>query len=108
VQKVRDRKIQQIESQLETLKEDRRLAKEGYVRNAVEQRIQSLTVQLAHLPETTELQQLQKDCERDCSLLDEGLFDSDSVNTSEVDSSEFSSDNDSPEAARWRERLQRR
>lgn len=108
VQKVRDRKIQQIESQLETLKEDRRLAKEGYVRNAVEQRIQSLTVQLAHLPETTELQQLQNDCERDCSLLDEGLFDSDSVNTSEVDSSEFSSENDSPEAAKWRERLQRR
>ena len=105
---MRDRKIKQIETQLEQLKEDKRLAKEGYVRSAVEQRIQNLTVQLAHLPETSEIQQLQNDCERECTELDEGLFDSDSVNTSEVDSSDFSSENESPEAVRWRARLERR
>lgn len=78
------------------------------MRSAVEQRIQNLTVQLAHLPETSEIQQLQNDCERECTELDDGLFDSDSVNTSEVDSSDFSSENESPEAVRWRARLERR
>jgi hypothetical protein len=108
LQRSRDKKTQQLEAHLERLKEDRRAAQEGYVRNAVEQRIQSLTVQLANLPETAQLQQLQADCERDCAMLDEGLYDSDSVNTSEVDSSEFSSEDDSPEAQRWREKLRRR
>lgn len=108
IQKVRDQKIQQLEKSLDLLKEDRRLAKEGYVRSAVEQRIQNLTVKLANLPETSELQQLQDDCERDCAALDEGLYESDSVNTSEVDSSDFSTDDESPEARRWRERLRKR
>jgi hypothetical protein len=108
VQKVRDQKIAQLEASLEQLKEDKRVAKEGYVRNAVEQRIQALTVKLAHLPETAQLLQIQEDCERDCALLDEGLYDSDSVNTSEVDSSDFSTDDESPEAQRWKEKLERR
>jgi hypothetical protein len=108
VQRTRDAKIQKLEAQLSTFKEDKRLAREGYVRSAIDQRIQSLTVQLAHLPEHAELQQLQADCERDCALLDEGLFEEDEKNTSEEESSEFSSDDESPEAARWRERLRRR
>lgn len=108
IQKVRDQKIEQLESALNQLKEDKRQAREGYVRTAVEQRIQNLTVKLANLPETLELKQIQEDCERDCALLDEGLYDSDSVNTSEVDSSDFSTDDDSPEANKWREKLQRR
>ncbi|KAJ1439312.1 hypothetical protein B484DRAFT_415932 [Ochromonadaceae sp. CCMP2298] len=108
VQKERDRKLGQLEASLEQLKADKQKAREGYVQNALDQRISALTVQLANLPETIQLKQLQTDCERDCLLLDEGLYDSDSVNTSEEDSSEFSSEDESPEAERWRVRLSRR
>lgn len=108
VQRVRDQKMQQLEAELERYKEDKRQASEGYVRSAVEQRIQSLTVKLANLPETAELQQIQEECEREVARLEGGFYDSDSVNTSEVDSSDFSSEDESPAAQRWREKLARR
>jgi hypothetical protein len=108
IQKVRDNKLQQIQASLDQLKADKQISQEGYVRNALEQRIQALTVRQANLPETTQLQQLQIECERSCAMLDGGMYEDDSVNTSEEDSSEFSTDDDSPEAQRWRQRIKRR
>ena len=54
-------------------------------------------------------QDLQTELEHKCKQLDEGMYEGDdSENTSDVDSSEFSSADESPEADRWRRKLQRR
>ena len=61
------------------------------------------------MPENLQLQDLQAELEKKCQLLEEDMYeDDDSENTSDVDSSEFSSTDESPEADRWRRKLQRR
>ena len=54
-------------------------------------------------------QDLHAELEQKCKQLDEGMYEGDdSESTSDVDSSEFSSADESPEADRWRRKLQRR
>jgi len=108
VQKVRDSKFSTLQGELSKLKEDKHLVKDGYLKSAIDHRIQALTVELASLPENIQLQDLQAELERKCQLLEDGMYESDSENTSDVDSSEFSSTDESPEAERWRRKLQRR
>ena len=108
VAKVRDEKLRKMQTELEKLKLDRSRAREGYVRSAIDQRVQTLTVQLAHIPENSVLDELQQECAAECADVEAGLYESDSQNTSELDSSEYSSEDESPEANRWRRRLLRR
>jgi hypothetical protein len=54
-------------------------------------------------------QDLHAELEQKCKNLDDGMYEGDdSENTSDVDSSEFSSTDESPEADRWKRKLQRR
>jgi hypothetical protein len=75
-----------MEATMVQMKADKEKARAGYVQSALDQRIKKLAAKSANLPETTELKHLQSSCERDCMLLDEGLYDSDSQNTSDEDS----------------------
>eukprot|EP01034_Spumella_vulgaris_P027251 gene27251-33943_t len=102
VQKARDGKIGTLQTELNKFKEDRKVVKEG---------INDLTTRMANLPETIELNMLQEECERECQMAEDALFDNDSddsMNPSEAaDSDQYSSEDSSAEAQRFRYRLKR-
>lgn len=109
IQRVRDDKVSKLEIEINKLKESKAIAKEGYMKGAIERRIHDLTVRLASLPETQQLNDLQIECEDECERVEVALYeDDDSVATSELDSSEYSTDDESDEALRYRRMLQRR
>lgn len=111
--KSRDAKANIIQSELDELKENRKLARQGYMRDSLENRIQQLTFQLAHLPENIEIRNLQAQCETDCAAAEERIYNSSSSEEEEdeenqySDSSLYSSDDHTEEAEKWRKRRSR-
>eukprot|EP01038_Epipyxis_sp_PR26KG_P009415 gene9415-12681_t len=107
IQIIRDKKLDKMQIELEKLKQDKLVAKQGYLKNAIEQRISDLTIRMANLAETFQMKQLQIQCEEECEEIDEALYSDNSVNTSEEESDVYSSDDESPEAMKWRTRREK-
>ena len=123
LQKVREVKVTHLQDELARLQKDCKDAKQGYMKTVLNKRIAENTQRLANLVETAQLQQLQLQCEYECEkveasiLQDSGSSDdySDGNNPLNMeneedieDSSEFDSDDDSPEALKWRRRRELR
>ncbi len=115
VQKLRDEKVKGIQEELNQLKETRKLAREGYLRDGIEFKIHELTTKLAQMPEAIELENLHKQCEAECERIDDALYassssenDEDIHHTSDDDSNAYSTDDSTEEAKKWRKRKERR
>jgi hypothetical protein len=115
VQRVRDEKMKGIQGELNQLKENRKLAREGYLRDGIEFKINDLTQKLAQMPEQVELDHLHDQCAQECERIDDALYgssssenDEDIHHTSDDDPNAYSEDDSSDEAKRWRKRKERR
>jgi hypothetical protein len=114
VEKLRNKKVKGIQEELNKLKETRKLAREGYLRDGLEFKINELTLKLQQMPESVELNNLHAQCAEECEKVDERLYESSSENdedihhTSDDDSNAYSEDDSSEEAVKWRKRRIRR
>jgi Leucine-rich repeat (LRR) protein len=114
IQKIKDGKVRGVQDELLKLKESRKVAKEGYMKDGIEFKINQLTTQLARMPETIEIENLQTECQAECERIDEELYASsseeekDEDEAAEDDSDEYSSDDSTEEAKRWRKRRERK
>lgn len=110
-------KLAVLQPQLDKLKETNKLAREGYLKMVLERKIDALVREIATLPETVELENLQHECERQVEAEESALYASSSSDDADLFSSSsdsdnvsdaFDSDDSSPEADRWRHRRHRR
>lgn len=113
VQKIKDKKSAGLQAELTALKEQERVARDGYMRDKLTANINVLTTQLATMEETKLLLKLQRDCEEECELVDEEMYAEASSSSGEDDNDDDdesmpSSDDDSPEADEIRKRLTRK
>jgi hypothetical protein len=114
VEKLREVKVKDIQEELNRLKETRKLAREGYLRDGIEFKINELTTKLSQMPESIELHNLHSQCSEECDKIDERLYDSSSENdediehSSDIDSDAYSDEDSSEEAQKWRKRRERR
>lgn len=116
-QKQRQSKLTRLQDDLNKKKEARKLAREGYMRNVIEVQIQELTLQMAHLPETIQIETLQAECEIEVQRVEDALYDIESSSSASSDASydsdldddnAYSDDDESEEAQQWRRRRERR
>ena len=109
VTKVRDKKAVVLNAELDTLKEAVKTAVEGYMKTTVENRIDELTIEIAKLPETLLLIDLQRRCKVECEELEQEMIeDLDSDSSANTDETLPSSDDETPAAKRKRVRIARR
>ena len=109
VTKVRDKKAVVLKTELDTLKEAVKTAVEGYMKSTVENRIDELTTEIAKLPETLLLIDLQRRCKLECQELEQEMMeDLDSDSSADTNESLPSSDDETPPAKRKRVRIARR
>lgn len=119
IQKIRDAKVSALQTEADRMSKDLKQAGEGYMRAVLSKRIQENTRTLATLVETAQIQQLQLQCEYECEKLDAQMMiegessDSDidkiigfdvEMEEAREDEENFDSDDESPEAAKWRKR----
>ena len=119
IQKIRDAKVSALQTEADRLNKDLKQAGEGYMRAVLNKRIQENTRTLATLVETAQIQQLQLQCEYECEKLDAQMMiegessDSDidkiigfdvEMEEAREDNETFDSDDESPEAVKWRKR----
>lgn len=122
VERKRDKKAVGLQAQLAVLKDQEKAARDGYMKEKIKENIDVITRTLASLPEQQELDRLQGECEEECNDVEEEMYeeaedshddgsdDSDGAGNSGEDGtvSMPSSDDDSPEADRKREKLRRK
>lgn len=119
MRKKRNAKVEVLQAEAERLQKDFKQANEGYMKTVLRTRIAENTKTLASLVETAQIQQLQLQCEYECEKLDAEMMregessdsDLDNIIGFDVDKEEekedleaFDSDDDSPEAVKWRRR----
>ena len=119
IQKIRDAKVSALQTEADRLNKDLKQAGEGYMRTVLTTRVKENTRSLANLVETAQIQQLQLQCEYECEKLDAQLVIEGESSDSDVDKiigfdveleearedkEQYDSDDDSPEAVKWRKR----
>jgi hypothetical protein len=88
-----------------TLFLDVKSAVEGYMKTQIENRISELLLEIAKIPETKYLKELQRQCEDECAKIESEILDESSDSSAMSDETDPSSDDESPAANRLRNRL---
>lgn len=109
IEKSRNKKTKDMEEELARLKEEERMAPEGYMRTVVTSRINDLTTRMARLEETVQLQRLQRECEEECERVDKAMEEeAETTSGSEIGEDSLpSTEDEGSEAEKIRHRYQR-
>ena len=86
IQKRRDKKLSSWNKDLAILNEKMKTAREGYMKVVTDARITDLTEKIANIEENLQIRNLQEECEQQCKLVEEEIFDDGSSSESSVDS----------------------
>ncbi len=108
VEKVRDEKAAVYQEELDTVKDEWKKAKEGYMKTTLEEQMQELMKTLANMDENVHLERLTLECERKCKDVIDVVYDAESSDSSDSDISLPDSEDESELAQLRRERYVRR
>ena len=108
VEKIRDDKAFHMQEELDSVKEEYKKAKPGYMKTALHGQIEELIKRLANMDENVHIQRLSLECERRVNDAKDAMYDNDSTDSSDSDASLPDSQDDSELATMRRERYIRR
>lgn len=86
IQKKRDKKLAIWNKDLAELNEKVKTAREGYMKIVTDAKITDLTTKIADIEENVQIRNLQVECEEQCKLVEQDIFDDGSSSESSVDS----------------------
>jgi hypothetical protein len=108
VAQIRDQKAAEWNAELERARGELKNAREGYMKNTLQEQVTTLTKAISSMPENNVIKKLSRECERKCQDVDDEWADADSTDSSDSDAEMPSSDDESPNAERRRQRYIRR
>lgn len=74
VQRIKDDKFSKLQKEVNDTKDQLRNTREGYLKSVLEKRLEDLSKAMADIPEIEQLQNLQKQCQKEIDALEKDLY----------------------------------
>lgn len=74
IQRLRDNKLQKMQDEVNALKDQYKFAREGYLKDVLENKIEVIAQEMAVIPEIEQLANLQRQCAQEIDALEEELY----------------------------------